>query len=137
MFFAGESERSGNSKFIIGGVAAIALIGAAYVAFAHRGVASDQVNTADSAVPYVCLSDGYSFTLTPAQFEKKLQANGAQSSSRDGRGGVLLLKCPQCGQFAAVRAAKCPKDGALIPLQNKDGTLGKCPKCGASPLQQP
>src|SRR5439155_906894 len=83
-----------------------------------------------SGAPYLCLSDGYTFTLTPAQFEKKLQASEARNSSEDGRSGVLLLKCPQCGQFSAVKALKCPRDGTLVPIQNKVGTPGKCPTCG-------
>jgi hypothetical protein len=131
-------QQSRSTQAIIIALAAIAVGGAAYVAIASRATGSDQPNTAESASIYLCTRDGHSFAVTPAQLDQKIKKNELRSSSEEGtRGGPLRLKCPKCGQFAAVLAAKCPKDGTLVPSFDVKAQPGRCPKCGTNPFEQP
>jgi hypothetical protein len=134
MLFAADSEKSPASRIVLGSAAGVAILAAVYLSLGRGGTASEQLNTAASAEPYVCLSDQHEFTLTPAQFDAKLRADEGRTDSPDGsRGGVMKLKCPKCGQFTAVKAVRCPKDQAIVPIVDAQGKLGRCPKCGAAP----
>lgn len=89
-----------------------------------------QIDTPESAAPYICLNDGYVFDLTPAGFERIGKTSGANSSLDGRRAAGLMLRCPKCGQFKVVGGVRCPKHGTVVPVWSPDGRPPKCPKCG-------
>jgi len=40
---------------------------------------------------------------------------------------IKMVQCPQCSEFAAVLAEKCPDSDTWYPVRNPDGTRGRCP----------
>jgi hypothetical protein len=122
-----DSQPTKSKAFVLGAVALLALVIAVY--FALAGPGTNAAVAADQA--YICLNDQNTFTLTTAQIIEAEKAARAAQGEEGMRGPPPKLKCPKCGQFAAVIALKCPKDGSFVPLQDKTGQPGKCPKCGA------
>ncbi len=129
-----DHEDSRGASAVKFGLIGAAVIGAGYFAF-MRGSAEDrQLDTPESASPYICLDDGHTFKLTPARLDELLKSGGAKSAGgEDGRGGALMIRCPKCGKFTSVLAQACPKDQTVFALTAKDGQPGRCPKCGRQP----
>lgn len=113
------------------GVVALALVGACFFAFrSNSGV--KQLDTPESAVPYVCTACGNVLEVTPAGFDR-LMKDSAGAGGNEERGRGLTLKCPNCSKLAVVKAARCPKDKTAFPIRAQKGEPPKCPKCGWSP----
>ena len=130
LFFA-EKQTSRSKQMVIACAAVLIMAVAGYLTFSSaRGGNANRAVVTDST--YICLNDAHTFSLTPAQVTVEEKAARAAQGEEGMRGPPPKLKCPQCGQFAAVKAVKCPKDGTLIPVQDKTGQPGKCPKCGTS-----
>jgi hypothetical protein len=143
-FFASPKQASdepGRTGTIVKICLAVALLGLAAF-FAFRGSSeNEQLDTPESAVTYICWDDGYTFKLTPAQWDKLLKqgeighvakgAAGAVSGVRQQRGGstggpIRAVRCPKCGKFTCVMALDCP-DGTQVPSITADGQIGRCP----------
>jgi len=53
---------------------------------------------------------------------------GASGKTRIGYDDKFPVKCPQCGEVAAVGALKCTKCGRII--EARDEPVYRCPHCG-------
>ncbi len=126
-----REEQTKGALIVKIAVIALALAGALYLAL--RGNPDQaQLDTPESADPYICLNCGQVFKVTPAEFER-LASNGGIHAPSDPEGaGVITLRCPKCGQLAGVRAYPCPNDQTMFPRRLEDGRPGRCPKCGWS-----
>ncbi len=115
-------------------LAVIVLAAGGAVFFALRGRGDmKQSDAPESAVPFICAKDGHTFPVTPARFEAMEKAGDVRAAGDpSGRGGILTLRCPKCGQMTAVRGQPCQKDGTVFPARLLDGSTGRCPKCGWS-----
>lgn len=124
------------------GIGVAALVAA--VLFALRGSSEDeQLDTAESAVTYICWNDGHTFKLTPAQWGQLLEQGDCKTISvgastgdgrqdgRSGSGAIQVVKCPKCQSFTCVIALDCP-DGTKAPSITADGQAGQCPPAGPS-----
>jgi predicted RNA-binding Zn-ribbon protein involved in translation (DUF1610 family) len=114
------------------GVIAAALGGAAFFLL-RTDPENEQIDTPESASPYICLDDGHVFELTPAGYQRLGEAGGIKGSSEPGVRGMLMLRCPKCGKLKAVAARRCPKDGTVFAGWSPDGQAPKCPTCGWIP----
>ena len=124
------SSKKGTSIALIVGLFAL-LAAAAYYSL-HGEEKEVQLNTAESAVNYICLNDQSTFKLTPADFEKLAKANQITVVTGKKGASVMLVACPKCQKIEGVGALACEKDGTLYPDRLKDASPGKCPKCGYS-----
>jgi hypothetical protein len=144
LFFASPKhagDEPGRTGRIVKICLAVVLLGLAAF-FAFRGSSeNEQLDTPESAVTYICWEDGYTFKLTPAQWEKLLKqgeighvakgAPGAASEARQQRGGstggpIRAIRCPKCGKFTCVMPIDC-SDGTQVPSITADGQVGRCP----------
>ena len=86
---------------------------------------------------FVCTKCGHHSQHSPEEVQAASPAQRAGSSDgeqrvRGGRGAgrkPTTLKCPECGEHAAVAASRCPEHGTYFPQVADDGSRGKCPKC--------
>ena len=90
----------------------------------------EQPNAAEDAMPYICLDDNHVFNITPQQFQDMSRQGEVKTEGKRLDEGRSFVRCPTTKQFTGVPAIKCPKDNAFFPGRVKDGTPGKCPKCG-------
>ncbi len=132
-----SSNRGGLSKVSLAAKLAIvvaALSGAAWFTFRGNPDA-EQIDTPESAALYICLADRHVFELTPAGFERLLKSGGLQTvAADDGSRGGRRLRCPKCGRFEAVSAARCPQHpDVVLPVSCAQTRPSACPKCGWVP----
>lgn len=115
------------------GVIVAALTAAGYFAWRAGSGASDQLDTPESAVPYVCLNCAATLSMTPADYDRAINTPrppppaGSEEPMRGRSSGVY---CEKCGQRTLVLGTRCPKDGTVVAKRGKDGRSGKCAKCG-------
>ncbi|NLX24218.1 MAG: hypothetical protein GXY55_21425 [Phycisphaerae bacterium] len=124
-----STEQNKTAVIIKLGLVALAFAGAVF--FTMRGRGDDearQLDTPESARPYICLDDGHVFQVTPADFKRLTE----KLPPDDHGGNVLVIPCPTTGQVTATPAEQCPNDQTYFPLRQKNGKFGKCPKCGWS-----
>lgn len=121
-----------NSKSALAlklGVIVVAVGAAGFFAF-HGGEPGEQPDAAEDAMPYICLDDNHVFNLTPKTFQDMSRQGDVKTDGQRLDEGRTFVRCPTTNQFTAVPAIKCPKDGTFFPGRVKDGTPGKCSKCG-------
>lgn len=130
---ATDNGSSGVATGVKIGVVVVALAAAAYFAF-RSGADEGQVDTPDSAAPYICLECNEPFSLTPAGYERLSKAGGVKTISQgESRRGELRFRCPKCEKFGGVPALVCPKDQSTFANISVKGEPNKCPKCGWLP----
>ena len=118
------------------GVAAVALIAALATALMRRDSSENTAGGSTQDTLLVCIQDGHSFTVSPTEYAEQLRSSSVATGSPDeSRGQIPKLKCPKCGQAAAVIAARCPKDQTPVPSVGKDGQPPRCPRCGGNPFE--
>ncbi len=126
-----SSDGSGRLLPVKIAVLAVALVGLTYFLFLKSADNNAQLDTPDSATPYVCWDDGHVFRLTPAEWERwskegRVKAEGATEAGGDlNRNARLLVQCPKCGKFTCVRGLECP-NGKIVPFVTRDNQAGKC-----------
>lgn len=124
-----SAEQSGSRSLAIKvGVIAVALGAAVYFGIFRASGEEGQLDTPESATPYVCLEDGTVQEVTPAEFEKRLNAGEVSTPERGAYVG-FRLRCLKCGKRTSMQAVHCPNDKTPVPLVGRDGKPGTCPKC--------
>ena len=133
MTAAQQQPQEGKKSHLATAGLALVLVLAVVAVFAWRGDdESAQLDTPESAVPYVCLACEKVFDLTPAAYVKLTEEGGVKPPADPEQGGVVMLRCPGCAEFAAVGASICKEDGTPFPRRLANSQPGQCPKCGWS-----
>jgi len=130
--------KSNTAKLLI----AVLLFIVAIVIFVKFGMGpSEKSALAEDAkkLDFVCTKCGAHSQLTNDEMRAASPAAGAQQPSGDEtrrvRGGRMAerrpvtIACPKCGEKAAVQAVHCAQHDVYYPVENLDGSPGKCPKC--------
>ena len=131
--------KSNTAKLLI----AVLLFIVAIVIFVKFGVGRPETPAlAEDAkkFDFVCTKCGAHSQLTDEEkMAAAAPATGIQQASggetRRVRGGRMAerrpvtIACPKCGEKAAVQAAHCAQHDVYYPVENLDGSPGKCPKC--------
>lgn len=131
------SDTSGDSvpgtTWIKVGVLVVVLAAAGYFALRSDGD-TDQIDTPDSAAPYMCVECNTPFGLTPAGYERLSKSGGVKTITKgESRRGEVRFRCPKCEKFGGVPALVCPKDKTTFANISVKGQPNKCPKCGWLP----
>jgi len=127
-----QQTEEGKKPIAAIGLVAVLALGAVVLLVSRDDSEAEQSDSPQSAVPYICTDCGHVFELTPAAYEQLTKEGGVKTPADPERGGIPMLRCPECGKLAGVGACSCPKDQTVFARRQANGRPGKCPKCGWS-----
>ena len=131
--------KSNTAKLLIAVLLLIVAIGI-FVKFGTGRSETPALAEDAKKLDFVCTKCGAHSQLTYDEMRKATAGAGAEQPSEGetqprvrGRRMTahvpVTIACPKCGEKAAVQAAQCAEHHVYYPVENLDGSPGKCPKC--------